>query len=77
MDIGLPGMSGIAGIRELKVRHPNPSVLMLTVYDDDTRIFPPKYSDRSAIIEVDQLSFAPSVSATTPVQRARCAGLNV
>jgi DNA-binding NarL/FixJ family response regulator len=39
VDIGLPGMSGIEGIRELKVRHPNLSVLMLTVYDDDSRIF--------------------------------------
>ncbi|HYM08233.1 MAG TPA: response regulator transcription factor [Terriglobales bacterium] len=39
VDIGLPGMSGIEGIRELKERHPNLSVLMLTVYDDDTRIF--------------------------------------
>jgi hypothetical protein len=27
----------------------------------------PKYSDRSAIIEVDRFSFAPSVGATTPV----------
>jgi len=39
VDIGLPGMSGIDGIRKLKERHPNLSVLMLTVYDYDTRIF--------------------------------------
>jgi len=39
VDIGLPGMSGIAGIRKLKEKHPNLSVLMLTVYDDDARIF--------------------------------------
>lgn len=38
-DIGLPGMSGIDGIRILKERHPRLSVLMLTVYDDDDRIF--------------------------------------
>jgi DNA-binding NarL/FixJ family response regulator len=38
-DIGLPGMSGIEGIRKLKARHPNLLVLMLTVYDDDERIF--------------------------------------
>jgi len=38
-DIGLPGMSGIAGIRILKERYPNLQVLMLTVYDDDDRIF--------------------------------------
>ena len=38
-DIGLPGMSGIEGVRILKERHPNLLVLMLTVYDDDERIF--------------------------------------
>ena len=38
-DIGLPGMDGIAGIRILKERHPDLLILMLTVYDDDERIF--------------------------------------
>ncbi|HEY9437007.1 MAG TPA: response regulator transcription factor [Blastocatellia bacterium] len=38
-DIGLPGMSGIEGIKLLKERHPDLLVLMLTVYDDDERIF--------------------------------------
>src|SRR5436309_6753881 len=38
-DIGLPGMSGIEGIRILKDRHPGLLVLMLTIYDDDDRIF--------------------------------------
>jgi DNA-binding NarL/FixJ family response regulator len=38
-DIGLPGMSGIEGIRILKERYPRLSLLMLTVYDDDERIF--------------------------------------
>ena len=38
-DIGLPGMNGIEGVRRLKERHPNLLVLMLTVYDDDERIF--------------------------------------
>ncbi len=39
VDIGLPGMSGIEGIRRLKDQHPGLAVLMLTVYDDDRRIF--------------------------------------
>jgi DNA-binding NarL/FixJ family response regulator len=39
VDIGLPGMSGIEGIRELKKRHPGLLLLVLTVYDDDERIF--------------------------------------
>ena len=38
-DIGLPGMNGIDGIRILKDLYPNMTVLMLTVYDDDDRIF--------------------------------------
>ena len=38
-DIGLPGMNGIEGIRILKDKYPTLTVLMLTVYDDDERIF--------------------------------------
>lgn len=37
-DIGLPGMSGIDGIRVLKERHPEMILLVLSVYDDDDRI---------------------------------------
>ncbi len=39
VDIGLPGMSGIEGIRLLKERHPALQFLILTIYDDDERIF--------------------------------------
>ena len=39
VDIGLPGMSGIEGARILKDRYPDLTLLMLTVYDDDDRIF--------------------------------------
>jgi DNA-binding NarL/FixJ family response regulator len=39
LDIGLPGMSGIAGLRILKERYPDMLVLILSVYDDDERIF--------------------------------------
>ena len=38
-DIGLPGMDGIRGVSILKQRHPNLLILMLTVYDDNERIF--------------------------------------
>jgi DNA-binding NarL/FixJ family response regulator len=38
-DIGLPGMDGIEGIRILKALYPEMTVLMITVYDDDERIF--------------------------------------
>src|SRR5262249_54876743 len=39
VDIGLPGMSGIDGIRVLKKQFPDLIIVMLTVYDDDDRIF--------------------------------------
>jgi DNA-binding NarL/FixJ family response regulator len=39
VDIGLPGMSGIDGIRILKERYPDIVPLVLTVYGDDARIF--------------------------------------
>jgi DNA-binding NarL/FixJ family response regulator len=38
-DIGLPGMSGIEGMRLLKERWPELVIIALTVYDDDERIF--------------------------------------
>jgi DNA-binding NarL/FixJ family response regulator len=38
-DIGLPGMNGIEGVRLIKERHPSLTLLMLTVYEDDERIF--------------------------------------
>jgi DNA-binding NarL/FixJ family response regulator len=39
VDIGLPGMSGIQGIRLLKERYPGLRLVVLTVYADDDRIF--------------------------------------
>lgn len=38
-DIGLPGIDGISGIAILKQRYPALLILMLTVYDDNERIF--------------------------------------
>jgi DNA-binding NarL/FixJ family response regulator len=39
VDIGLPGMDGVEGIRLLKERYPQLVLLTQTVYDDDERIF--------------------------------------
>jgi DNA-binding NarL/FixJ family response regulator len=39
IDIGLPGVSGIEGIRILKDRWPDLLMIMLTVYEDDQKIF--------------------------------------
>ncbi len=39
MDIGLPGVNGIDGIRHLKSIAPSAQVIMLTVFDDNEKIF--------------------------------------
>ena len=39
VDLQLPGISGIEGIRRLKQNYPTLLMLVLTVYDDDDRIF--------------------------------------
>mgnify|MGYP003332555416 CR=1 FL=1 len=39
MDIGLPGMSGIEGVKEVKKINPEIQVVMATVHDDNDHIF--------------------------------------
>ena len=39
MDIGLPGMDGIEGIRRVKSVAPSIQIIMLTVFDDNEKIF--------------------------------------
>ena len=39
MDIGLPGMSGIEGVKVLKKKFPQIIIVMCTVHDDDDKIF--------------------------------------
>ncbi|HEU4917943.1 MAG TPA: response regulator transcription factor [Acidimicrobiia bacterium] len=39
IDIGMPGMNGIEATRQVKKSHPQVSVLVLTMHDDDQFIF--------------------------------------
>jgi DNA-binding NarL/FixJ family response regulator len=39
MDIGLPGMSGISGIKIIKQKFPEINIVMLTVYNDANKVF--------------------------------------
>lgn len=39
MDLGLPGMSGIEGIAEVKKILPEVTILVLTIYDENEKIF--------------------------------------
>ena len=39
MDIGLPGMSGISGMKLITEKYPGVSIIMFTVYNDSHKIF--------------------------------------
>lgn len=39
LDVGLPGMSGLAGIRFIKEHAPKTLVVILTVFEDDDKVF--------------------------------------
>lgn len=39
LDVGLPGMSGLNGIRLIKERAPKALVVILTVFEDDDKVF--------------------------------------
>ncbi len=39
MDIQMPGLDGIAGVRLIKGRYPAARILMQTVFDDDAKVF--------------------------------------
>jgi DNA-binding NarL/FixJ family response regulator len=39
LDVGLPGMSGIEGIKHLKSAAPTAQVIMLTMFDDHDKVF--------------------------------------
>ena len=39
MDIGLPGMNGIEGVKKVKQIYPDISVLMLTVYEESEIVY--------------------------------------
>jgi len=39
LDIGLPGISGINGMKFIKQKFPEVDIIMLTVYDDANKIF--------------------------------------
>ena len=39
MDIGLPGMSGIEGVKVIRRRFPGSTIIMATVFEDDRNVF--------------------------------------
>lgn len=39
MDVGLPGMDGLEGLRLVRERHPATQVVILTAFEDDDKVF--------------------------------------
>jgi DNA-binding NarL/FixJ family response regulator len=39
LDIGLPGMSGIEGIRHIRQKFPDADIMMLTTFEEEDKIF--------------------------------------
>lgn len=39
MDIDMPGINGIEGLRQIKETKPNTSIIMYTVFEDDDKLF--------------------------------------
>ena len=39
MDIDMPGMNGIEGVKQIRENFPSLQILMLTVFDDDEKVF--------------------------------------
>ena len=39
MDIQMPGMNGIDGVKAIKARYPNAHILMQTVFEDEDKVF--------------------------------------
>jgi DNA-binding NarL/FixJ family response regulator len=70
MDINLPGMSGIECMRKLKVRQPGLLIMMLTVYDDDEKIFESLKSGASGYL----LKTTPPVKLLEAIQELQDGG---
>ncbi len=39
LDIGLPGMSGLQGIRPIREKYPNADIIILSAYEDSDKVF--------------------------------------
>ncbi len=39
MDIQMPGMNGIEGVKAIKARYPDAHILMQTVFEDEDKVF--------------------------------------
>jgi DNA-binding NarL/FixJ family response regulator len=70
VDIGLPGMNGIDGVRVLKDKYPALTMLMLTVYDEDERVFDALCAGASGYL----LKKTPPSRLLDSIKEAACGG---
>ena len=70
VDIGLPGLSGIEGIRLLKERYPGLVLVVLTVFEDDQRIFDAICAGASGYL----LKKTPAARLLEGIREALCGG---
>jgi DNA-binding NarL/FixJ family response regulator len=70
LDVGLPGMDGITGIAHLKSQAPGTSILILTVFTDDDKIFRAICAGASGYL----LKSEPMGELLTAVQQALAGG---
>jgi DNA-binding NarL/FixJ family response regulator len=70
LDVGLPGMDGIEGISHLKSRAPSASILILTVFEDDDKIFRAICAGASGYL----LKSEPMAQVITAIQQAIAGG---
>ncbi len=70
LDIHLPGMSGVEGVRVLTEQFPEMRVLMLTVYEDEERVFESICNGASGYL----LKKTPPAQLVEAVRQARLGG---
>lgn len=70
MDINLPGMNGITAVRKFKEAAPNALILMLTVFEDNDRVFDAICSGANGYL----LKTAPLESIVAAIAEAREGG---
>ena len=70
LDIHLPGMSGVAGVRVLTDKYPEMRVLMLTVYEEEEKVFDSICNGASGYL----LKKTPPAQLVDAVRQARLGG---